>query len=63
MNKWEPDGWNFDDSSVKLHVYSDDDSDSTSSGDISGDDQLFTNCKNNKQMKYKKLEKEVLLPE
>jgi len=63
MSRWEPDGWNFDDSGVKLHIYSDDDSDSSSSGEISGDDQLFTNCINNKQMKYKKIEKEILLPE
>ena len=49
MTTWEPDGWNFDDSGVKLHVYSDDDSDSSSSEGISGDDNLFTNCKNNKK--------------
>ena len=41
MTTWEPDGWNFDDSGVKLHVYSDDDSDSSSSEGISGDDNLF----------------------
>tara|TARA_B110000503_G_scaffold116469_1_gene175617 strand:+ start:868 stop:1059 length:192 start_codon:yes stop_codon:yes gene_type:complete len=63
MNTWEPDGWNFDDSGVKLHVYGDDDSNSNSSGEISGDDQLFTNCKNNKRVRYKKITKEKLLPE
>jgi len=59
MSQWEPEGWNFDDSGVKLHVYSDDYSDSSSSGDISGDDQLFAI----KKTKYKKIEKEELLPE
>jgi|TARA_R110000772_G_scaffold47425_3_gene108369 hypothetical protein len=63
MSQWEPEGWNFDDSGVKLHVYSDDYSDSSSSGDISGDDQLFANSKNIKKTKYKKIEKEELLPE
>ena len=23
MSQWEPEGWNFDDSGVKLHVYGD----------------------------------------
>lgn len=56
MGTWEPEGWNFSDSGVKLHVYSeDDDSDS----DISGDDQLFAN----KKTLYKKIPKEELLPE
>jgi hypothetical protein len=63
MSQWEPEGWNFDDSGVKLHVYGDNDSDSSSSGDISGDDQLFANSKNAKKTKYKKIEKEELLPE
>ena len=64
MSTWEPDGWNFSDSGVKLHVYgTDDDSDSSSSGDVSGDDQLFANSKNAKKTKYKKIEKEELLPE
>jgi hypothetical protein len=63
MTTWEPDGWNFDDSGVKLHVYSDDDSDSSSSEGISGDDNLFTNCKNGKKTGYKKIKKENLLPE
>jgi hypothetical protein len=61
MFTWEPDGWNFSDSGVKLHVYEDDDSDSTSSSyaEISGDDQLLKKVKT----KYKKLDKEELLPE
>jgi hypothetical protein len=61
MFTWEPDGWNFSDSGVKLHVYEDDDSDSNSSScaEISGDDQLLKNVKT----KYKKLDKEELLPE
>lgn len=60
MSTWEPDGWNFSDSGVKLHVYgTDDDSDSSSNGDVSGDDQLFTT----KKTKYKKIPKEELLPE
>ena len=63
MSQWEPEGWNFDDSGVKLHVYDDNDSDSSSSGDILGDDQLFANSKNVKKTKYKKIEKEELLPE
>mgnify|MGYP001174314003 FL=1 len=63
MSQWEPEGWNFDDSGVKLHVYGDNDSESSSSGDISGDDQLFANSKNVKKTKYKKIEKEELLPE
>jgi hypothetical protein len=62
MGTWEPEGWNFSDSGVKLHVYDeDDDSESSSSGDgdVSGDDQLFAN----KKTKYKKISKEELLPE
>ena len=60
MSTWEPDGWNFTDSDMKLHVFGkDDDSDSSSSGDVSGDDQLFAT----KKTKYKKLPKEELLPE
>jgi hypothetical protein len=61
MFTWEPDGWNFSDSGVKLHVYEDDDSDSNSSSyaEISGDDQLLKKVKT----KYKKLDKEELLPE
>jgi hypothetical protein len=59
MSTWEPEGWNFCDSGVKLHVYGDDDSESSSSGDVSGDDQLFTT----KKTKYKKISKEELLPE
>jgi len=62
MGNWEPEGWNFSDSGVKLHVYGEDgDSESISSGDgdVSGDDQLFTN----KKTKYKKIPKEELLPE
>ena len=61
MFTWEPDGWNFSDSGVKLHVYDDDDSDSNSSSyaEISGDDQLLKKVKT----KYKKLDKEELLPE
>jgi hypothetical protein len=61
MSTWEPDGWNFSDSGVKLHVYEDDESDSDScgDGDISGDDQLFTT----KKTMYKKISKEELLPE
>ena len=60
MYTWEPDGWNFSDSGVKLHVYEDDDSDSNSSSyaEISGDDQLLKKVKT----KYKKLDKEELLP-
>jgi|TARA_Y100000361_G_scaffold55802_1_gene48654 hypothetical protein len=49
---------------MKLHVFGkDDDSESSSSGDISGDDQLFANSKSLKKTKYKKIEKEELLPE
>lgn len=60
MGSWEPEGWNFSDSGVKLHVYGeDDDTDSSSSEEISGDDQLFTT----KKTKYKKIPKEELLPE
>jgi hypothetical protein len=62
MSNWEPEGWNFSDSGVKLHVYGEDDDDSDSSssgGEISGDDQLFTT----KKTKYKKISKEELLPE
>jgi len=52
MFTWEPDGWNFSDSGVKVHVYGDDDSDSDSSScaEISGDDQLLNKTKT----KYKK---------
>ncbi len=57
MSQWEPEGWNFDDSGVKLHVYGDNDSDSSSSGDISGDDQLFANSKNVKRPSIKKLKR------
>ena len=61
MYTWGPDGWNFSDSGVKLHVYSDDDSESNSSScaEISGDDQLLKKVKT----KYKKIDKEELLPE
>jgi len=61
MYTWEPEGWNFSDSGVKLYIYDDDDSDSTSScNEISGDDQLF---EKSQKMKYKKIDKEELLPE
>jgi len=64
MSTWEPEGWNFNDSDMKLHVFGkDNDSESSSSGDISGDDQLFANSKSLKKTKYKKIEKEELLPE
>ncbi len=61
MFTWEPDGWNFSDSGVKVHVYGDDDSDSDSSScaEISGDDQLLNKTKT----KYKKIDREELLPE
>ena len=59
MSTWEPDGWNFSDSGVKLHVYgTDDDSDSSSSGDVSGDDQLFTT----KKLCTKKYQKKSCYP-
>jgi hypothetical protein len=63
MSQWEPEGWSFDDSGVKLHVYGNQDSDGSSSGYISGDDQLFANSKSVKKTKYKKIKKEELLPE
>ena len=65
MSTWEPDGWNFDDSSLKLYVYgnSDDSDGSSSSGEISGNDQLFSNSKNIRKTQYKKIDKEELLPE
>ena len=55
MSTWEPEGWNFTDSDMRLHVFGkDNDSESSSSGDISGEDQLFANSKTLKKTKYKK---------
>jgi hypothetical protein len=61
MTVWEPDGWNFSSTKTKLTVLgSDQDSDGTDSSD---DEQLFMNSKMLRKSRYKKINKEELLPE
>jgi len=61
MTVWEPDGWNFSNTKTKLIVLGNDqDSDTTDSSD---DEQLFTKSKILRKKRYKKIDKEELLPE
>ncbi len=61
MTVWEPDGWNFSNTKTKLTILGNDqDSDTTDSSD---DEQLFTKSKTLRKKRYKKIDKEELLPE
>ena len=58
MSTWEPDSWTFFD--VKLKSC---DIETSSSESSSDDEPIFTKTKTLRKTKYKKIEKEDLLPE
>ena len=60
MTLWEPDGWNFSDTKTKLTVL---ESDGDSDTESSDDEPLFTKSKTLRKKRYKKIDKEELLPE
>jgi hypothetical protein len=60
MTVWEPDGWNFSDTKTKLNVL---ESDGDSDTESSDDEPLFTKYKILRKSRYKKIDKEELLPE
>jgi len=60
MTVWEPDGWNFSDTKTKLTVL---ESDGDSDTESSDDEQLVTKSKKLRKSRYKKSDKEELLPE
>jgi hypothetical protein len=60
MTVWEPDGWNFSDTKTKLTVL---ESDGDSDTESSDDEPLFTKYKILRKSRYKKIDKEELLPE
>jgi hypothetical protein len=57
MSTWEPEAWTFSEEIFKEYESE------TSSDDESSDDEIFQNSKNTRKTKYKKIEKEDLLPE
>ena len=57
MSTWEPEAWTFSEEIFKEYESE------TSSDDESSDDELFKNSKKIRKTKYKKIEKEDLLPE
>ena len=57
MSTWEPEAWTFSEEIFKEYESE------TSSDDESSDDELFQTSKNIRKTKYKKIEKEDLLPE
>ena len=58
MSTWEPDSWTFFDYKLKSC-----DIDTSSSESSSDDEPIFTKTKTLRKTKYKKIEKEDLLPE
>jgi hypothetical protein len=58
MSTWEPDSWTFFDDKLKSC-----DIETSSSESSSDDEPIFTKTKTLRKTKYKKIEKEDLLPE
>jgi hypothetical protein len=57
MSTWEPEAWSFSNDKLKSYECE------SSSSESSDDEPIFTKTKTLRKTKYKKIEKEDLLPE
>jgi len=62
MSTSVPEGWTASEYK-SFKVQGDDDTDTSSDGDSSDDEQLFTNTKTIRRKRYKRIHEEELLPE
>mgnify|MGYP006101863431 CR=1 FL=1 len=58
MDVWEPDSWTFSEKTFKAY-----DAQSSSDGELSDDEPLFTKSKTLRKKHFKTVKKEELLPE